>query len=43
MKITNSKPILFEKTENNIWTESYIQQQMLKEHLNPDSDGASRK
>ncbi|MGC3978387.1 MAG: methyltransferase domain-containing protein [Paludibacteraceae bacterium] len=43
MKIESNKPTLFEKTDNNIWTDPYIQQQMLKEHLNPDSDGASRK
>lgn len=43
MKIINNKPALFEKTDNNIWTDPYIQRQMLKEHLNPDSDGASRK
>ena len=43
MKITDKKPVLFEKTTCNIWTDSYIQQQILKEHLNPLSDGASRK
>lgn len=43
MKIKDNKPALFEKTDSNIWTDSYIQRQMLKEHLNPDSDGASRK
>lgn len=43
MKIEDTKPQLFERTDCNIWTYSYIQQQMLKEHLNPMSDGASRK
>ncbi|MDL2224246.1 bifunctional 2-polyprenyl-6-hydroxyphenol methylase/3-demethylubiquinol 3-O-methyltransferase UbiG [Bacteroides sp. 519] len=43
MKIKDTKPQLFERTDCNIWTDSYIQQQMLKEHLNPMSDGASRK
>lgn len=43
MKIINKKPALFEKTDHNIWTDPYIQQQMLKEHLNSESDGASRK
>lgn len=43
MKINDTKPALFEKTTCNIWTDPYIQQQMLKEHLNAASDGASRK
>lgn len=43
MKIIHNKPALFEKGNGNIWTDPYIQQQMLKEHLNPESDGASRK
>lgn len=43
MKIVTEKPALFEKTGNNIWTDPYIQRQMLLQHLNPDSDGASRK
>ncbi|MEL7600197.1 MAG: class I SAM-dependent methyltransferase [Proteiniphilum sp.] len=43
MEIRNNKPTLFEKSTCNIWTDPYIQQQMLKEHLNPISDGASRK
>lgn len=43
MKITDKKPALFEITDSNIWADPYIQQQMLKEHLNPASDGASRK
>jgi len=43
MVIIDKKPALFETTDSNIWTDPYIQRQMLKEHLNPDSDGASRK
>lgn len=43
MNIIDKRPELFEKTACNIWTDPYIQQQMLKEHLNPISDGASRK
>jgi len=42
-RIIYKKPILFEKTNSNIWTDPYIQQQMLKAHLNPTSDGASQK
>ncbi len=43
MNIINKKPALFETTDSNIWTDPYIQQQMLKAHLDPASDGASRK
>ncbi len=42
-KIIDKRPGLFEKTEANIWTDPYIQLQMVREHLNPHSDGASRK
>lgn len=41
--IKDKRPTLFERTSCNIWTDPYIQQQMLKEHLNPHSDGATRK
>ncbi len=41
--MTNKRPSLFEKTDSNIWTDPYIRRQMLQEHLNPASDGASRK
>ncbi len=41
--IMDKRPALFEKTDNNIWTDPYVQLQMLKVHLNPDSDGASRR
>lgn len=43
MKIQDKKPRLFEKTECNIWTDPYIQRQMLLQHLDPSSDAASRK
>lgn len=43
MKIIDKRPDLFEKSTCNIWTDPYIQQQMLKAHLDPLSDGASRK
>jgi len=41
--LKDNRPTIFEKTDCNIWTDPYIQHQMLKEHLNPESDGASRK
>lgn len=41
--VKDKRPNLFERTSCNIWTDPYIQQQMLKEHLNPYSDGATRK
>lgn len=43
MRIIDHKPVLFEKSAHNIWTDPYIQQQILKDHLGPQSDGASRK
>lgn len=43
MNITDKKPSLFEQTVCNIWTDPYIQRQMLQAHLNPTSDGASRR
>lgn len=43
MRIIDHKPVLFEKSVHNIWTDPYIQQQILKDHLDPQSDGASRK
>jgi len=41
--IWDGKPKVFQETDCNIWTDPYIQQQMLKEHLNPASDGATRR
>lgn len=41
--LKGNRPAIFEKADSNIWTDPHIQQQMLKEHLNPESDGASRK
>lgn len=43
MKVINKRPILFEKSNHNIWTDPYIQQQILKKHLDYQSDGASRR
>lgn len=43
MKIINKKPALFEKSNHIIWTDPYIQQQLLKKHLDKQSDEASRK
>ena len=43
MKVIDIKPALFEKSTCNIWTDSYIQKQMLKEHLNFESDAATRR
>ena len=42
MKIIDKEPTLFEKSENNIWTDPYIQQQMLENHLDLLPDRASR-
>lgn len=43
MKITDRKPVLFKKSDCNIWTDPYIQQQMLTKHLDLVSDAASRR
>ena len=40
MNIKNTKPTLFEKSACNIWTDPYIQQQMLKACLLYTSDAA---
>ena len=37
------KPILYKKTEGEFWNDEHISKQMLKAHLNPEFDGASRK
>lgn len=42
MNIITSRPELFEKSDSCIWTDPYIQQQLLDTHLNPSTDGASR-
>jgi SAM-dependent methyltransferase len=42
MNIIEKKPPLFFKAESSIWTDPYIQQNLLDAHLNPDSDAASR-
>lgn len=41
-KIKDKKPLLFQKTDSNIWTDPHIGKQMLNEHLNPSSDSATR-
>jgi len=43
MKINSTQPALFEKLESNIWTDPYIQTNMLKAHLDLSSDAASRR
>jgi len=43
MKIIDTRPNLFGKSSCNIWTDPHIQKQILKAHLNPLSDGASRR
>lgn len=43
MNIINTKPQLFQKTKSSIWTDPYIQENLLKAHLDPSSDAASRK
>lgn len=43
MKFKDKRPALFEKSTCNIWTDPYIQQQMLQAHLDQNSDGASRR
>ena len=37
------KPLLYSKSEAAFWDDEYISKQMLKAHLNPDVDEASRK
>lgn len=43
MMIRDKRPVLFEKSTCNIWTDPYIQQQLLRAHLEQNSDGASRR
>ncbi len=42
LPINDGRPELFAASECNIWRDPYIQEQMLKCHLDPDSDAASR-
>jgi len=42
MNIINNRPPLFKKTGLSIWTDPYIQTNMLNAHLNLSSDAASR-
>lgn len=43
IKELSKKPPLYDKSGGNIWTEGYLDEQMLSSHLNPEFDGASRK
>lgn len=43
IKEFSKKPSLFNKECGNIWTEEYIANQMLKAHIDPNFDGASRR
>lgn len=42
MNIKDTKPALFYKPDTSIWTDPYIQKNLLEAHLNPQSDAASR-
>lgn len=42
MNISQTKPPLFYKTNNSIWTDPYIQNNLLAAHLDNNSDAASR-
>lgn len=37
------KPKLYEKTQEKFWNDPHISRGMLEEHLNPNTDAASRK
>lgn len=43
MRAALEKPPLYTKSKENIWNDSYISKQMLRAHLDPDCEGASRK
>lgn len=43
MNIINTKPKPFQKTTSSIWTDPYIQNNLLNAHLDASSDAASRK
>ena len=43
LNIDDRRPALFERSECNIWTDGHVREQMLKAHLDPASDGASRR
>lgn len=43
LKINDRRPALYQRSRCNIWTDPYVQGQLLKEHLDFSSDGASRK
>lgn len=41
-KIISTRPALYEQSPDNIWTDAYISQNMLKAHLNENLDSATR-
>lgn len=43
LNINDRRPALYQRSECNIWTDGHVRKQMLKEHLNSSSDGASRR
>jgi len=42
LKIAIQKPKLYEKADSVMWTDKYISKQLLKAHLDPEIDAASR-
>lgn len=42
LKINDKRPALYQRSACNIWTDPYVREQLLKEHLDISSDGASR-
>lgn len=43
MRMALEKPLLYKKSEGAFWNDAYISKQMLKAHLDPQFEGASRK
>lgn len=43
VRMALKKPLLYAKSESAFWDDEYISKQMLKAHLNPELEGASRK
>ncbi len=43
LKINDRRPAPYQRSGCGIWTDPYVQRQLLKEHLNFSSDGASRR
>ena len=42
LDIAKRKPTLYEKTDSVMWTDKHISEKLLKIHLNPEIDAASR-